>query len=269
MADAFFGGGHELIVPQRHYEKEAEFNTQLAAAGTLTQEEHYQYFKFTIQTMQDIFANNRYVRYIAVYQNWLKAAGASFDHLHKQLVALDEWGVSLEREIELAYKNPNIYNEAAVNYAGYNNNVVCENDHAVAFVEPGHRHPTIAIYSKSVQCKPAEHSDAELKGMSDIVHAIHAATGSTISCNEEWYYMPRDSVITIPWHVMIKWRINVPAGFEGGTKIYVNPMSLKELRDTIVPKLYDLRSAGHINNLYIAEECPVKPNSLNYYKNIK
>jgi galactose-1-phosphate uridylyltransferase len=169
--------------------------------------------------------------------------------------------------MDLAYKNPNIYNEAAANHASYNNFVLCENDYAMAFVDLGHRHPTIAIYSKSSHCWPAEHTDDELRGVSDVVHAIHAASGPGISCNEEWYYMPRDSIVSIPWHVLIKWRINIAAGFEGGTKIYVNPMSLNELRDQVVPRLFDLRTHGKIAWLQIAEECPVKPNSLQYYKN--
>ncbi len=267
MADAFFGGGHELVIPRRHYTENADYHSQLFSSGELTPEEHFQYFKFTIQSMEDIYKNNRYVRYIAVFQNWLKEAGASFDHLHKQLVALDEWGVSLEREMDLAYRNPNMYNEYAANYAAYNNYVICENDHAIAFVDLGHRHPTIAIYSKSHRCRPSSQTDEELRGFSDLVHAIHAAAGAQISCNEEWYYMPRDSVIPIPWHILIKWRVNIPAGFEGGTKVYVNPMSLTELRDHMVPRLFSLRQQRKIAWFNIAEECPVRPNSLQYYKN--
>jgi galactose-1-phosphate uridylyltransferase len=267
LADAFFGGCHELVIPSRHYTDGAEWDTQLAASGELTSDEHYHYFRFTIAAMNDIHDNNRYVRYIAVYQNWLKEAGASFDHMHKQLCGLDEWGVSLEAELNLAYRNPNMYNEYAANYAAYNNYVLCENEHAVAFVDLGHRHPTIAIYSKSINCRPSSHSDEELRGFSDIVHAVYAATGTHISCNEEWYYRPFDSTIPIPWHILIKWRVNIAAGFEGGTKIYVNPMSLTELRDSLVPRLFELRSQGRFGYLLIAEECPVRPNSLKYYKN--
>ncbi len=266
MADAFFGGGHELIIPRRHYIDCAEYDSQVFSSGEMTPDEHFHYFRFTIDAMNEIYATNRYVRYIAVYQNWRKEAGASFDHLHKQIVGLDEWGVSLERELRLASTHPNMYNEYAANFAAYNNNVICENDYAMAFVDIGHRYPTIAIYSKSVHCRPADHTPEELRGFSDVVHAVHAASGPQISCNEEWYYMPNDCIIPLPWHVLIKWRINIPAGFEGGTKIYVNPMSLKELRDVLVPRLFELRSQGKISPLLIAEECPVKPNSLQYYK---
>ncbi|HRW67583.1 MAG TPA: DUF4921 family protein, partial [Candidatus Competibacter sp.] len=93
MASAFFGGGHEVIVARRHYADGATHNDRLASSGTLTPEEHYQYLRFTIDAARELYVHNRYVRYVAVFQNWLKPAGASFDHLHKQLVAIDERGV--------------------------------------------------------------------------------------------------------------------------------------------------------------------------------
>jgi galactose-1-phosphate uridylyltransferase len=98
-----------------------------------------------------------------------------------------------------------------------------------------------------------------------MVHAIHAAMGSQISCNEEWYYTPIDAVYTMPWHILIKWRINVPAGFEGGTSIYINPMTPIDLRDRMVPHLYRLRDERKISWLRIAEECRLEPNPLKYY----
>ncbi len=101
--------------------------------------------------------------------------------------------------------------------------------------------------------------------MSTLVRAIHAAVGALISCNEEWYYTPFDAVYKMPWHVLIKLRINIPAGFEGGTSIFINPMTPIELRDRLVPRLYRLRDEGKIPWIRIAEECRVDPNPLKYY----
>lgn len=269
MSDAFFGGCHELIVGRRHYTDGAEYDVELCSSGELTPEEHYWYFLFTIEAMKDIFNENRYVRYISVFQNWLAMAGASFDHLHKQLVAIDEWGVALESEIELYRKNKNIYNEKATNFHSYHNLVFAENDYAIAFAEIGHRYPTIGIYSKSVHAMPQDHTKEEIRGISEIVHACHAAMGSQIPCNEEWYYSPIDARENIPWHILIKWRTNNPAGFEGGTKIYVNPISPEDLRDKMVPRLFELKNQGKIEKFPIAFECPCKPNSLNYYRGEK
>ena len=265
MSDPFFGGGHELVVARRHYVDGAEYDSQLSGSGDMTPEEHFWYCKFTIDAYNDIYANNRYVRYISVFQNWLAPAGASFDHLHKQLVALDEWGTSVEEEVEMVRQNPNIYNEQVVNFAGYSNFTFAENEHAIAFADVGHRFPTIAIYSKSAHARPEEHTSEELRGVSDLVHACHAAAGAQIACNEEWYYSPRDCITKMPWHLLIKWRTNNPAGFEGGTKIYINPISPIALRDKIVPRLYDLRNQGKIARFRIAEECALTPNCLKYY----
>jgi Galactose-1-phosphate uridylyltransferase len=264
LGDAFFGGGHELIVPRRHYVDGATRDTELASSGTMTPEEHYQYFRFTIEAMRDVYLTNRYVRYVVVFQNWLKPAGASFDHLHKQLVAIDTRGTANEMEIRQARANPNIYNEAAVNFAGYRNLVFAENEHAIAFAGFGHRFPTLEIYSKAERSQPWNHSEAELRGVSDLVHACHAAMGPGIPCNEEWHYKPPDADVPMPWRVQIKWRVSNPAGFEGGTMIYVNTIDPESLRDKVVPRLFQLKNEGRIAPMKIAFECDCVPNCLKY-----
>ncbi len=264
MANGFFGGGHELIIARRHHIAGAEYDNQLASSGSMTPEEHYQYIHFTIDAVRDIYLTNRYVRYVAVFQNWLRPAGASFDHLHKQLVAIDERGVQNEIETRLARANPNIFNEAAVNFASYRNLVFAENDYAIAFAGFGHRFPTLEIFSKSERSQPWNHSAEELRGMSDIIHACHAAMGPDIPCNEEWYYKPPDADVAMPWRVLIKWRISTAAGFEGGTKIYVNTVDPESLRDKVVPRLFDLKNEGKIALMKVAFECDCVPNCLKY-----
>jgi len=263
-ADAFFGGGHELIIARRHFLEGARFDNELASSGTLTPDEHYQYMRFTIDAVRDLFVSNRYVRYVSVFQNWLRPAGASFDHLHKQICAIDERGQQNEHELRLARLNPNIYNEAAVNYAAHRNLVFAENDHAIAFAGFGHRFPTLEVYSKSPRTSPWNHRREELRAMSDLIHACHAASGPTIPCNEEWYYRPPDADVRMPWRVLIKWRISNPAGFEGGTRIFVNSIDPVSLRDRVVPKLFKLKDEGRIAPMKIAFECDCVPNCLKY-----
>lgn len=105
MANSFFAGGHELIIGKRHF---VEGTDEKASSGTLTPEMHYQYINFTIAALKDIYLSNRYVRYVTVFQNWLNQAGASFDHLHKQLVAIDGVSASNAAEFEMARLNPKI-----------------------------------------------------------------------------------------------------------------------------------------------------------------
>ena len=266
MSDAFFGGGHELIIASPHFVDGAKDATELFSSGSMTAEEHFQYVKFTIDSMVDMFAANRYIRYISIFQNWLAPAGASFDHLHKQLVGIDDWGASIRHQIDMLRADPNIYNELGANLSSMHNLTFAENDHAIAFAGIGHRHPTIEIFSKSYFSRPYEHSEDEIRGVSDLVHACHAASGANISSNEEWYYTPIDAIYKMPWHVLIKWRVNTAAGFEGGTSIYINPIAPLDLRDRIVPNLYRLRDKGRIAaSIRIAEECKIYPNPLRYY----
>ena len=263
-ADGLFGGCHDVIVGRRHYVDGAEDSSQLASSGTLTAEEHYQYIKFTVESLGRLYATNRYARYVAVFQNWLKPAGASFDHLHKQLVAIDERGGNNEQAIQKLRVNPNLYNEAAVNFAGYNNLLLVENEFAIAFAGFGHRYPSIDIYSTSPTSNPFEQTDEEVRGMSDVLHAIHAATGSDVACNEEWHHRPADVDVPMPWHITLKWRLSTVAGFEGGTKLYLNTLDPYALRDRMIPRLQQLREAGTIAPLPIGKECSGRPNRLRY-----
>jgi len=266
-ADSFFLGCHQLIVARRHYQPGSTIGRArtLHWSGALSTNEHFEYFRHTSESIRDIYQMNRYVRYVVTFQNWLSPSGASFDHLHKQLVGIDDWGTLITHEVEASRSDPNLYNALVVNCASYNNLVIAENEHAVLFADFGHRYPALAIYSKSRAMNPFDHSDEELRGISDLVHASHAAQGPEMSCNEEWYYRPRDCLDRMPFHVLIKWRLNNPAGFEGGTSIFINPLRPTDVRDEMVPELFRLREEGKIaHGIRIAEECPVEPNSLMY-----
>ena len=100
--------------------------------------------------------------------------------------------------------------------------------------------------------------------MSDLVHACHAATGSAIPCNEEWYYKPPEADVPMPWRVFLKWRLSTPAGVGGGTRIHVNTIDPESLKDRVGSRLLELREEGRIAPMRIAAECDCVPNALKY-----
>jgi galactose-1-phosphate uridylyltransferase len=263
-ADGFFGGSHDVVIARRHWVDGARTTTDLASAGTLTPDEHEQYIRLTLHAMENLYTTNRYVRYVAAFQNWLKPAGASFDHLHKQLVAIDEHGANADQVLSRVRENLNFFNECGVNYASYHNLLVAENASAIAFAGFGHRYPAIEIYSKSAKVRPWEHSSEEVRDISDLMHAIHAATGPDVPCNEEWHHVPVDVDVPMPWRINIKWRVSTVAGFEGDTKIYINTISPHEVHESVTKRLYELRAAGAIADIRIADECSGAPNPLKY-----
>ena len=236
----------------------------LAGSGTLTPEEHRAYMRLAVAATTDLYKANRWVRYVAVFQNWLRPAGASFDHLHKQLVGIDERGVSAALELQRVRANPNLYNEMGVDYAAYSGLLVASNEHAVAFAGFGHRYPTLEVYSTSATCAPWLMSREEVDAVADLVHALHAATGADVPSNEEWHHKPIDVDQPMPWHITLKWRVSTLAGFEGGTKIYLNTIDPWTLHDRVVGRLEDLRADRLIAPMSVGEECPTTPNRLMY-----
>lgn len=256
QANGFFSGGHDVIVARRHYVDGAENKSQLASSGTLTPEEHYQYTKFTADSMAELYGLDPAVRYVAAFQNWLQPAGASFDHLHKQLVAIDEHSVQTQAELDRLRHFPEQYDDI-LHVAATRKLLLAQNDHAVAIAGFGHRFPSIAIWPLHAPQNPWEVSDEVMCSVSDLLHAMHAATGAEVPCNEEWYHRPPDVNIPMRWRILLKWRISTVAGFEGGTRIYLNTMDPWAVRERVLPRLEEMRALGTIAPMKLGDECRV------------
>lgn len=263
-SESFFGGCHDVVVARRHLVDGATDDSQHASSGTLTPEEHEQFIAFTVRAMHGLYRDNPHARYVSVFQNWLKPAGASFDHLHKQLVAIDEMPAKAHRELLALVSRPAMYDELGVGLAQREQLVLAENEHAVAVVGVGHRYPSLVVYSRAAACEPWEHTTEQIRGMSDLLHACHAATGPMVPCNEEWHTRPRDVHTPMPWRIVLKWRVSNPAGFEGATGIYVNTIDPWSLRDRVAPRLQQLRAEGRIAPMRLGAECTSAGSVLHY-----
>ncbi len=266
LADSIdlFAGSHDVVVARRHLVPGARFTDELAGAGTLTTAEHYRYVSFTVDAMRDQYVAQPSARYVAVFQNWLRAAGATSDHLHKQIVAIDEFGPQTERELARLAVEPDVYTTAVLDHAAAQRLVVAENDHAIAVAGVGHRYPALEVYSRSRHHLPWDHTPEEMRGFSDLLHALHAATGVHVPTNEEWHYRPPTADQPMPWHVVLKWRVSVLAGFEGGTKINVNTIDPYTLRDRTVAALTGLREQGKVAVERLGDECSHALGALRY-----
>lgn len=259
------GGSHDVVVARRHVVDGATTDAELASSGTLTPDEHAAYVAFTVRALAEIQAAQPHAAYVSVFQNWLRPAGASFEHLHKQLVAIDEHGPQVDHELRLLSHDRDLYQHEIADLAVAERLVVAANDGAVAFAGVGHRYPAFEIFSTSDANLPQDHTDAGIRAVSDLLHALHAATGVHVPTNEEWHYRPPGAPWPMPWRVVLKWRISTPAGFEGGTKIYVNTIDPWELRRRAVATLHGLRDAGALaTGIRIGDECTPDDAVLHY-----
>ncbi len=242
--DGLFGGFHDVVVARRHFVDGARCEDELASSGTLTPEEHRYYIEFTVRAIRDMFDADPLVANVAVFQNWLRPAGASFDHLHKQLVGIDTLGRRREQEIWRLEADHDLFRRAILDVVAEHGLIVAENEHAVAFAGIGHRYPSLEVWSKRDEARPWELTPEELGGWSDMLHACHAATGSAVPSNEEWHYRPPSLDLPMPLRAVLKWRISTLAGFEGGTRIYINTIDPWTLRDRARASLTELLAAG-------------------------
>jgi len=259
------GGSHDVVVARRHVVADARTDDQLVSSGVLTPDEHAAYIAFTVQSLVEIQQAQPHAKYIAVFQNWLRPAGASFEHLHKQLVAVDEHGPQVDRELALLSADHGLYQHAIADLAVREGLVVAATDGAVAFAGVGHRYPAFEVYSTSAANLPHEHAPEEIRAVSDVLHALHAATGVHVPTNEEWHYRPPGAPWPMPWRIVLKWRVSNPAGFEGGTKVYVNTIDPWELRRRTVVELQRLRDEGQLSpNIRIGDECTPDDARLRY-----
>lgn len=264
VTEDFMSGSHDVVVARRHLRQDAVTTADLASAGTLTPTEHADLIGFTVDALRDVYARQPAARYVSVFQNWLRAAGATFDHLHKQLVGIDSHGPQTQREIAMLRQDPHLYSRAVIDLARSDQLVIAANDGAVAVAGVGHRHPCIEIYSTSPVQLPWEHDAGQRRAVSDLLHAMHAATGAQVATNEEWHHRPPDVVEPMPWRIVLKWRLQVPAGFEGGTKIYINTIDPWALRQRVIDELLALRESGAIAPVRIGPECTREDSRLRY-----
>ena len=253
----FFGGSHDVLVARRHWRDDAVDTTGLAGSATLSVAEHRVWTQWAVNAMHAQYLQNKHVKYVAVFQNWLRPAGASFDHLHKQVVGVDSLGASLQAEIARVNANGNIYRDF-VDWAYRAGLVVAANDGAVALAGVGHRYPSLEVYSTGPVSEPWLMEPEQVDAVSDLVHALHQATGTQVPLNEEWHYRAPGVAKEMPWRVVLKWRVSTLAGFEGATKIYLNTIDPRSLRERVVRELQQLRAsqAGALApGIRIGDEC--------------
>ena len=263
-AGTLFASSHDVIAARRHFIDGATRDDELASSGDLTPLEHHAFLALTMDALADMNRTNPYARYVVAFQNWLRPAGASFDHLHKQLVAIDEYGPLMTRVLDMLRDAPDLFNTTIADPAARERLVIAENEHCIALAGVGHRYPTVEIYATGTTLIPWEHSPDALRAVSDVLHACHAATGGLVPTNEEWHYRPVGAEGAMPWRINLKWRVSTLAGFEGGTKINVNTISPFALRQTMVDALVGLRASGRIEPMAIGDECSHRTGVLRY-----
>lgn len=106
---AFFAGGHDVIVARRHYTDEGTTTADIAGSAKSFRQRASGVHGADRRFNGSAASSQRTCAICGGFPGrWLKPAGASFDHLHKQVVAIDEVGADNESVLPKAVLDPGI-----------------------------------------------------------------------------------------------------------------------------------------------------------------
>jgi UDPglucose--hexose-1-phosphate uridylyltransferase len=167
------------------------------------------------------------IRYVSLFKNSGKKAGASISHLHSQLLALPFYPPLLERELKLIREKENCPYCAIFDMEKESPRLVFENTEWIAFT------PYSSMGPFEVWILPAKHvsylgtcSDKLLFALGAILKDVLKSYGRILG-NLPFNYMFYQLSETPEYHLNLRLlpRLSINAGFELSTGIYINTFS--------------------------------------------
>lgn len=222
-------GAHEVIIENPSHEK---------TFAALSPEEMIFTFRAFRDRIRDLAQDERF-RYVMVFKNFGKAAGASLEHSHSQLVALPivPRRVSSELEGSLSYykyKDRCIFCDIIRQEIQQDIRRVCENDYFVTITPYAPRSPfEMWIIPRYHHSNYAAQDENSLQALTDIFSESLRRLDACIP-NAPYNFVLHTQPLRSPqldhyhWHFEIVPKLTSIAGFEWGTGFYINPMPPEE-----------------------------------------
>lgn len=195
-------------------------------------------FKAYKSRIEDLAMDQRF-KYVMIFKNHGKAAGASLEHSHSQLVALPVLPMLLDSELEGAtsyyqYKERCIFCDIIKQELTHEIRVVCQNDNFVTITPFAPKTPF------EMWVLPKKHSSS-YRGQSEemfisLAQIFRESLQRLDRCipgvpyNYVLHTQPlrSDNLEYFHWHFEIVPKLTSIAGFEWGSGFYINPMPPEE-----------------------------------------
>jgi len=166
------------------------------------------------------------IKFVSLFKNWGKQAGASLEHTHSQLIALPLTPPSLKRELDVIHTQHKCPYCSIVQSESQNERSVYEDAHFIAFA------PYFSKVPFEIWFLPKAHI-GHLGAMSDeVLHSMGAAIRHVLSRLEKvlvspaYNYMFFQLLQDDAYHLNIRLQpvTSKMAGFEKNTDIFINTM---------------------------------------------
>ncbi len=218
-------GAHEVVIESPRHEDRFSF---------LPHDQMILTFRAFRDRIRDLSRDERF-SYVMVFKNYGKAAGASLEHSHSQLVALPILPRMLVTELEgslsyYKYKDRCIFCDIIRQEIQQNIRLVCENDKFVTLAPFAPRTPfEMWIMPRKHQSSYIDQDDASLSALTEIFSESLRRLDACIPGVPYNFVLHTQPLRSQPldhyhWHFEIVPKLTSIAGFEWGTGFYINPM---------------------------------------------
>lgn len=224
--DAMNGiGAHEIIIEAPNHNDSLE---------TLPIEHIGKVIWIFKERLLDLRKDSR-LRYILVFKNKGKRAGASLEHSHSQLIATPVLPDLVKNELSVAlryynFKERCVYCDIIAQERHENKRLILENDLFIAIT------PFASIVPFEVMILPKEHcsdfAQIKLSSVNSLAEILQNTLRlinkvvPNVAYNFYIHTSPLDNLTLSEyhWHIEVLPRLTRTAGFEWGSGLYINPM---------------------------------------------
>ncbi len=218
-------GAHEVIIETPNHDDRFTY---------LDHDQMILTFRAYRDRLQDLSRDRRF-RYVMVFKNYGRAAGASLEHSHSQLVALPILPRMVISELDgslsyFKYKDRCIFCDIIRQERQQNVRLVCENDHFVTLTPFAPRTPfEMWILPRRHDSSYTGQDDASLAALTEIFSETLRRLDSCIPGVPYNFVLHTQPLRSEPlehyhWHFEIVPKLTSIAGFEWGSGFYINPM---------------------------------------------
>jgi len=222
-------GAHEVIIESPNHND---------AFPELSNEHTFLVFRAFQHRIKDLGCDDRF-RYVLVFKNFGKAAGASLEHSHSQLVALPVLPRKIESELTGAltyykFKERCIYCDIIRQELKQDVRVVCKNELFITITPFAPRTP-FEMWILPINHSSAYHeqSDEQLMALAEIFSESLCRLDACIP-NVPYNFvlhtepLRSESLPHYHFHFEIVPKLTSIAGFEWGSGFYINPLAPEE-----------------------------------------
>lgn len=202
-------------------------------------------------------------RYVMIFKNHGKAAGASLEHSHSQLIALPILPRMIVSELEGAlsyhkYKERCVYCDIVRQEIQQNVRVVCQNDYYITITPFAPRAPfEMWVLPKTHSSAFCREDDFSLQALSELLSETMKRLNACIPSVPYNFVLHTEPLRSgglehYHWHFEIVPKLTSIAGFEWGSGFYINPIPpeeaaqhLREAQLTAVEGISDENNSAH------------------------